>query len=129
MVASLLILLLIQGAGFFWLLDRQAKQAKLALEHTTIALMTQASEENTRLVMLAESALENMKAKSIEEKVRADALKREHDIRLEMYRDAVAKEVAQLKEKKVKENRWVTAENLVSGQTGKMDLNDIELLE
>jgi hypothetical protein len=124
LVTAILIVLLCQAGIFAWLakavMEAQAAQAKTAQEQ----LLQAAAQENTRLVMLAESALEHMKAKSIEEKVRGEALRREYDIRLEMYRDAVAKEVTQkkAKDKQVRpEPQWATTD---TGE--KVDMNDVE---
>lgn len=86
-----------------------------------------AGEEATRLVLMANYALDSLKSKSIEEKVRAEALRKEYDVRLEMYRDAVAKEVTTAKTKKKVEDQapqWVTTD---TGQ--QVNLHDLEMME
>ena len=80
--------------------------------------------EATRLNIFAQSALDSMQAKSIEEKVRAEGLRREYDVRTEMYRDAVAKqfETGKAQQKAEPESpRWVTTD---TGE--KVDMNQVD---
>lgn len=84
-------------------------------------VMAKHSEEGTRLALFARDAMESLRSKSVEEKVKADALRKEYDVRLEMYRDTVAREVAAKKAEKPPEPQYVITDD---GQ--KIDPADVE---
>lgn len=83
--------------------------------------------EATRLAVFAQSALESMQAKSITEKVQAENLRKQYDVRTEMYRDAVAKqyETGQTKAKQAPPDpKWV-----VTDTGDKVDFHQVEWLD
>jgi hypothetical protein len=149
MEGALLLVLLLQAAGFVWalkcLLDRQVEaQATLVTKLQDQALLTQdtlvsqarivqdqiiksAAEENTRLVLLADSAMDHIKSKSVEEKVKVEAQRKAYDMRLEMLRDTMAKETAMAKDKQKKtqpEPQWVQ-----DADGNRVDANQVEWMD
>lgn len=91
------------------------------------AILAQAAEENTRLMMLADSAMEHIKSKSIGEKVAVEAQRKQYDMRLELLRDTLAKEAEQAKKKKQADHpepRWV-----VDADGTRIDANQIDWME
>ena len=116
MEGALLIVILLQAGFFAWHSKALVKQAQEA-----------AAQENTRLVLLAQAALEQIAAKSVTEKVKAEALRKEYDVRLEMYRDTVAKEVEATKKKA---DRTPLPPDWITTDTGtKIDRNEVDWMD
>ena len=113
MIGAFLIAMLVEAGIFSWLW----KESLLA-QAQAHAL------EATRLTVFAQSALESMQAKSITEKVQAENLRKQYDVRTEMYRDAVAKQYENKPKTEKVEPKWVVTD------TGtKIDFNDVEWLD
>ena len=113
MEGLLLFAMLLQGA-FCWVAFGKLLQ-QVQAKH---------GEDSTRLAMLAKEAMETMLSKSIQEKVRTEAMRKEYDVRLEMFRDTVAKDSAiQAKKKPTTpdEPQYITTDD---GQQIKM--SDVE---
>ena len=85
-----------------------------------------AATESLRLLALAESAMTHIKSKSIEEKVRADALSKNFDVQLALIKDSFAKEAWQTKsEEKTKEREEFT---FMSSDGRQLTSKDFEVL-
>lgn len=110
MEGLLLMAMLVQSA-FCWLFMKNLL-AQVQAKH---------SEEGTRLALLARDAIETIAAKSIQEKVRADAVRKEYDVRLELYKDAVVKETVVKKKTQPTDPQYVLTDD---GQ--KIDPNDVD---
>jgi hypothetical protein len=108
--------MLCQAGLFTWL-------AKTLMEKAQEA----AAQENTRLVLLATEAMEQIASKSVKEKIEAERIRKEYDVRLEMYRDAVAQEVAGRKKKQQAER---PEPRMVVTDTGAIvDANEIDWMD
>lgn len=102
----------------------QSALAYLFMRNLLEVMNKKHGEESTRFVLFARDAMESIKSKSIEEKVRVDAMRKEYDVRLEMYRDTVAKEATQKKSRNNAEPQTVITD---TGQ--KINMADVEWLD